>query len=250
MIADFGPALLQRAIERHGGLARWRALAAVDLQVASLSGPLLFMKGQGRTFTPPGRATIEPHRARSVWHDWPERGQRGVYQQGLVTIADERVPLGAETFPDETRRTAFTGWRKWRRWRDLDALYFFGYALVHYLSLPFCLREAEILSARRLKSGGGALWCRLPGDRHTHSAVEGYRFDASGLLTRHDYRADIISRAATGGHQSWDYREIAGWPVAHQRRVRARMGHFARAPMTPMTVLKATFADVRVRFAE
>ena len=245
-----GATLLSAAIERHGGLDLWRRVRAIELRLDSLSGAVPAMKGIGRTFPSPGRIRIEPQRSRVIWSEWPSAGMCGLYEDGRVAIVPEVALAGgsASELGLTPRRQSFAGLRKWRRWQDLDALYFFGYALVHYLSLPFSLLDAELLSARRLNSGGGELWFRFDSD-HTHCAVEGFRFDSSGLLVRHDYRADVISRMATGAHLSADYAELCGLPVARRRTVYAKLGHRSPAPVTPLPVLRASLEPLRVELA-
>ena len=136
--------LIERVIARHGG-ERWSKVRSIDLPVLSLSGFLPWLKGNGRTFGLPRLIRLEPARARAVFVDYPSPGEQGIYEGG-------RVGLGSAD-PAE-RRATFAGPGKWRRWTALDALYFFGYALTHYHSLPWSLREAEPLALRRSRQSG------------------------------------------------------------------------------------------------
>ncbi len=234
-----GEALLARAIERHGGQELWQRVRGIDFVVRSLGGPLPRAKGLHRILELPQRVRVEPQSGRVIWPEWPRSGLRGVYQGGRVAIVSQSTLAGSEPFPAESHRLTFAGLRKWRRWKQLDALYFFGYALAHYLALPFSLASAELIFARRLADGGGELWFRFPPGWHTHGRTEGFRFDRSGLLVRHDYRAEIIGQVACGAHRSLDYLEVEGLLVAQRRRVSAKIGHSWRAPCTPIPVLGA-----------
>ncbi len=248
---SLGAAILAAAIDRHGGLERWRRVRAIELQLDSLSGAVPRGKGLGRTFSAPRRVRVEPRRSRVVWWAWPSPATCGVYEAGRVAILPRAALAsgGAPKLAGESRRPQLQGLRKLRRWRDLDALYFFGYAQVHYLSLPFALGDGELLSARRLPGGGGELWVRLP-QGHTHTAVEGFVFDRSGLLVRHDYRADVISRAACGAHRSLDYIALEGLPIARERAVFAKLGHRPPNLVTPLSVLRASLTPLAVELDE
>jgi hypothetical protein len=208
--------LIETAIGRHGG-ERWSRIQAIELPVISLSGTLAWLKGNGSTFGAPGRVRIEPLRARVVLVDYPRPGEQGIYEAGRVALRNAQ--------PVE-HRASFSGVRKLRRWSPLDALYFFGYALTHYHSLPWSLREAEVLAVSRSGHSGAAhaLTVRFPPSVHTHSAVQTIHFAADGLIVRHDYVAEVISTLARGAHLWGDYIEVKGVPIATHRRVLARIG--------------------------
>ncbi len=245
-----GEELLARAIERHGGQDLWQRVCGIEFVVDSLAGPLPWAKGLHRMLQLPQRVRLEPQCGRVIWPEWPDPGLRGVYKDGRVAIVSQSIPAANEPLPAESHRLTFTGRRKWRRWRELDALYFFGYALAHYLALPFSLVNAELMFARSLADGGGELWFRFPAAWHTHSRCEGFRFDRSGLLIRHDYRAEIIGQAACGAHRSLDYVEVEGLPLAQRRRVSAKIGHSWRALCTPIPVLRADLGSWHVELAD
>ena len=222
-------AFVARAIERHGGRERWDRLR-VTLAPLSLTGLLPWMKGVGRTFDLPGRAEIEPRRARAVFHDYPRAGETGVFEAG-------QVALGAAA--PTAHRASFRGVRKWRRWSPLDALYFFGYALTHYHAVPFILPDAALRAwdARRR-----VLTVAFPPAVHTHCAVQSFHFDDSGLILRHDYVADIVGGWARGAHFWRDYVTVDGVAIATHRRVLARLGRIT----LPLVALDARFAPPAV----
>ena len=172
-------------------------------------------------------------------HDYPVAGQRGVFSAGQVQILDGALILEARAEP----RASFAGRRRGRSWSALDALYFFGYALAHYHSLPFSLAAARPLTLRAARSGGRALLgveVELPPGLHTHSHQQMFFFDGEGLLRRHDYVADVIGWWASGAHRWEDYVEVAGVLVPRRRQVVARLGRFELQKVA----LAATFADV------
>jgi hypothetical protein len=232
---DEAAALLDRAVERHGGRAAWQALRSFTVTMQHLSGLVPFIKGVRRTFPQPGRAEIFPHEQRAVLHDYPTAGGRGVFHAGAVQLLDAGGAVLASS-PDH-RRT-FHGLRKWRRWSPADALYFFGYAITHYHSLPFSLAEARPLRLCRARCDGRALTgvdVELPAALHTHCRRQCFYFDDEGLLRRHDYVADIVGWMARGAHLWRDFTTVHGIPIPRERHVLARLGRGT----TPIVALHA-----------
>jgi hypothetical protein len=224
-------ALVERAIQRHGGRRRWERLR-LTLSLTTLTGLLPWMKGLGRTFPLPSRAHIEPSRARALFFDYPRAGETGLFEAGLVALG--------HSSPSEHRGT-FRGLHKWQRWSALDALYFFGYALTHYHAVPFTLVDAEL---RDVDLRRRALTVAFPSTVHTHCALQTFYFDEDGLIVRHDYVTDIVGAWARAAHLWCDYVTVDGFPIATHRRVFARMG---RRPL-PVVALDARFAAPLVTF--
>jgi hypothetical protein len=236
-----GPAraLLERAIQRHGGWAAWRAFVGVSLRPVRLSGLLPTVKGLGRTFVLPGRIEVRPREGVTTLHDYPQPGKRGVFERGPVTLFDR---LGNHEVQIANPRQSFRWLRKWRRWSPADALYFFGYALAHYHALPFTLVDARprrVVTAHVRGRPVDGVEVALPRELHTHSRVQTFYFD-DGLLVRHDYVADIVGMWARGAHFWGDFVTISGLPIARRRHVVARLGRWT----TPIVALHAEFTDV------
>lgn len=228
-------ALLERAIARHGGWQGWEALHSLRLEMRALSGLVPSLKGAYRTFPRPSCADVFPHEYRAVFHDFPNRGRRGVFTAGAVELFDEG---GALVQSSLDHRRSFRGLRKWRRWSPADALYFFGYAITHYHGLPFTLREARPLGLCRVRCDGRSLTgvdVELPGTLHTHSRRQAFYFDDEGLLRRHDYVADIVGWMARGAHLWRDFVTSQGIPIPRERHVLARLGRMT----TPVVALHA-----------
>jgi hypothetical protein len=168
--------------------------------------------------------------------DYPRPGEHGVFDRGRVALGDAE--------PAEHRAT-FSGAGRRRRWSALDALYFFGYALTHYHSLPWSLREAEALAVQRTRQSGArhALTVRFPRKVHTHSEVQTIYFAEDGLIVRHDYVAEVISPWAHGAHLWLDPVEVQGIPIATHRRVLTRIGR----QTLPLVALDARLGMPEVR---
>ncbi|MEM7152498.1 MAG: hypothetical protein AAF799_06615 [Myxococcota bacterium] len=226
--------VIDRAAARHGGWERWQNLESITLDVESLGGMVPWVKGLGRTFPQMGRCTVDPRRRVLTAHDFPSAGQSVVFERGRI--------VGEE--PDDYRRR-FDGLAKLRRWTPADATYFFGYALTHYLALPFSLADADVVEhrPRRGASGCDRLTVRYPPGAHTHGEIERFHFDATGLLVRHDYHAEILGPGTHGAHFSRDYVDVDGLPIARTRRVVMRLGSWA----TPIPVLTASLLPLECR---
>jgi hypothetical protein len=217
-------ALLEVAIRRHGGWDAWQKHRVVSLRLTSLSGLVPRSKGVGRTFPIPSRIEVRPRERSATFFDYPQPGGRGTYTDGALALIDGGDVVVAS---DADPRPSFRGWRKLRRWRPIDALYFFGYALTHYHSLPFTLVDARPLALRPVRYQGRRLTgveVELPSTLHTHSRRQTFYFEEDGLLRRHDYVADIVGFWARGAHFWSDYVTADGIQIARRRHVVARLG--------------------------
>lgn len=230
-------ALLDRACERHGGMESWRSLRRVHLELLSLSGWLPKMKGVGGPARLPAAIDVFPHERRTIFSGYPTRGETSVFENGDVRI--ERKDGAVTSSPGH--RNTFCGLAKNRRWSGADFVYFFGYALAHYLSLPFSLREGRLVACRAVR-GGGILEVELPADLPTHCRRQVFHFDETSLLVRHDYCAEVVGSWARGAHFWRRYVEVDGFWVATERHVVPRLGPL----LFPSTVLHATMAGARV----
>jgi hypothetical protein len=221
--------VLRKAIERHGGLANYQSIGAVKIKMNRLGGSIPVCKGLGRTFPHPDRATVDPHRKSAVFHGFGTQGEDVTYLNGTIISAAGR---------HENYRATFDGLRKLRFWSANDAAYFFGYALSDYFSYPFSLTSREILDCQSLPNGQARIAVRFPKDADTHSQYQSFWFDESGLLYRHDYRADVLGPIFFGAHHSTEYRFDLPIPFAEIRTVKVRAGTYS----TPITVLHASFS--------
>jgi hypothetical protein len=194
-----------------------------------------WLKGLGRTFPLPPRAEIDPQEQKAIFFDYPTARARGMFKAGSLTMTDGS---GAVVGSTADARVAFRGWRKLRRWSAADALYFFGYALTHYHSLPFTLAQGRPHGVHRARHEGRRLTgieVELPPALHTHSRRQTFYFEEDGLLRRHDYVADIIGPWARGAHFWRDFVTVQGLEMARVRHVVVRLGR----RVTPLVALHA-----------
>lgn len=201
---------------------------AITLRIEQLTGLIPFLLGIGRSFPKPTTIRVEPHERRTTFHAVGESGSDVVYERGAVTINGKRL---------ENYRRNFKGLRKIRIFSMADAAYFFGYALSDYLSYPFSLADQSIIATKDLPNGVQRVVVEFPKNADTHSRIQAFHFDSTGLLFRHDYRADILGPFFCGSQHYQDYRFDLPIPVSQARYVTFRIGSWA----SPLVVLRAKF---------
>lgn len=229
---------LQRVLDAYGGLALWRNLQHVVLSLDSLGGPLLTMKGLGRTFIAPNSVRVDPVRRIAEFYDYPRLGWRTIFNAGAIKMVDS---TSAAALDQDRYRESFRGLKKYRRWSPLDAAYFFGYALTTYLAVPFVL--CDYATEIREWKGGLQVNADFPPTFDTHSRRQRFWFGRNGLLVRQDYRADVVGWWAAGSHFTADYEIMSGLPVARRRDVYAR----CLSAVTPIPVLSARLRPVEIK---
>lgn len=228
-------------LDAHGGVERWRSLSAVEVEI-SVRG-LLFT---AKRIAPLRhvRLSVDTRTPRTVLHDFPAPGRRAVlHGADRVEILDsDGEVLTARSNP----RAAMHRWRRGLSWDALDFTYFCGYAMWNYVNLPFLLVEPGVtVEAVAADSDPGTtrLRARFPAGLPTHSPTQEFRFDASGLLRRHDYTAEVVGPWAKAVHLCDEYREFAGLRMPTRRRVHPRGP--GGAPLRRATLVAIDVHDVR-----
>lgn len=229
--SDLACASVENAIKRHGGGHAFKEIDSIAIRMNRLTGIIPVSKGLGRTFTMPDEITVYPNSHKTVFH----------YRDEPVVFDNRAIEAsGKQTL---RYRNTFAGFRKLRFWSNRDASYFFGYALTNYFSLPFSLAALDVPRTKTHRHGATSVDVIFPKDADTHSRLQRFWFDESGLLVRHDYRADILGPIFFGAHFSYDYRFDLPIPIAQHRVVKMRLGRFS----TPIAVLNAQFTVESVR---
>jgi hypothetical protein len=234
MTRDEAERFLAAACVRHGGVDTFSRTSRLAVRLLDLRGLVPRLKGLGRTFPAPGAVDLWPNERRAVFFDYPHPGEVGIFDRGCVAVTTD----AAVRLDGPSHRPTFDSRARWRTWWKEDALYFFGYALLDYVSLPYLLRHQEMIEARR-GAAGIELWFRFPDGAHTHSRQQGFFFDHSGLLYRHDYRAEIMGKVFNGAHEGREHRDFEGLLIATERTVYAKPWHYPVRLRLPVPVLAA-----------
>ena len=238
--------LVEKVVAAHGGEAAWAAVGEIAVHARS-SGVALASKGARRRFRDYD-LRVHADRQRSVFEPYPGPGRRGLFEEGRVAIEAESGEILAER--DDPR----PGYRRPRRffyWDPLDSLYFAGYAMWNYLTMPLLLRRpgVEVREGGPWEESRGQTWDRLevsfPPGIHTHSRKQTFYFDSEGLLRRHDYTAEPFGTWANSAHYSTGHKEFDGVVVATSRRVVPRSTRSNRARPGP-TLVRLELEDLQV----
>jgi hypothetical protein len=189
------PSRVLESIDAHGGLERWGAVDEIVVS-ASAGGASFSDKHQGKAIRNVQAASL-PGRQRAVFVPYPEPGKRGVFEEGTVRIESDGGEVLAERLD---ARSAFRGLRHQLWWDKLDMLYFCGYALWTYLTIPFTLAQPGF-EVRELEpwEEGGETWQRIgvrfPNEIHTQRTVA----SRSSTSTRRGWCAATITPPKCSG---------------------------------------------------
>lgn len=231
--------LVQRTIEAHGGLARWRQFAQARAHIRT-GGVLWTIKRQ------PGvlddiSVRVALHRQWASHAPFVEASWRTSFEPHRVAIEATNGQVVEERLAP---RDSFAGHTLDTPWDRLQLAYFAGYAMWTYLTTPF-LFAMDGVAADELPPWreGGELWRRLrvtfPAGIATHSTAQTFYVNVDGLLTRHDYDADVLAGSPVA-HYLHDYREISGLQVPTRRVVLARRPDGTPAPDPQIVTIALT----------
>lgn len=231
-------ALLDLAIEAHGGMRRWSEIHSIEIQL-EISGALMEIKG----FPEPLNASlsIDMQTPRVVFQPYGGTTNRGVFTPQNVWI--EGLD-GVEVDARENPRAAFAGHTRATEWDELHRLYFLGYAMWNYLCAPFMFSKPGFeLKELAEHAEDGEIWRVLevtyPPDIPAHCATQRYYFDQDGHLKRIDYVTDVAGGVAS--HYCYDPKTFDGIVIPTRRRV------VRRTPEGPkVSGITAVFLDYKL----
>jgi hypothetical protein len=210
--------LLELAVEAHGGLERWTRLKEVKAH-ATVGGGIWGLKGWPDALKDV-RFVIDPHRQHTESWSLPNAGTHSLYETMRTAILGENGEIVEQR--DSPRRT-FDGHTLMTRWDVHHMIYFSGYAIWTYLTTPFLFtlpgfKTEEIEPWQE----NDQIWRRLkvtfPPTIESHSREQTFYFDASGILTRHDYSVDIMGGTSSANYAT-EPKSFDGFVFPTKRRV-------------------------------
>jgi hypothetical protein len=218
MAATTMPDLLDETLAAHGGLDRWRAVTNVRTSL-SATGAVWAIKGQPTLFADV-TVDVNPHAQHVSATPFVHEGWRGTFEPDRVRIDNANGEVEEERADP---RAAFAGHTTETPWDHLHAIYFGGYALWTYVTLPFVLTEPgfvveEIEPWRENGEHWRRLSVRFPENIATHSKQQVLYIGDDGLIRRHDYSAEIVG-GGPGAHYLSGHKEFDGIVFPTTRRV-------------------------------
>ncbi len=211
-------ALLDTAMEAHGGLERWGEIGSVRVE-AAITGAVWHLKGRPDVLENVV-ITASTGRERLVM-DFPGQDKRSIFEPNRIVIETAAGDL-VEARDDPVAH--FAGQAADTPWDDIDVAYFSGEALWTYLTTPFLFSYAGFSVREEPEPWleGGEEWRRLrvtfPDDIASHTREQLFYFGPDGLLRRHDYTVDILGDTA-GANYALELREVDGIVVPTKRRI-------------------------------
>jgi hypothetical protein len=153
----------------------------------------------------------------------------------------------------ERVRRSFGDFRHKIWWDNLDAMYFAGYALWNYLTMPFLLMHQDVVveEVDNWQERGEKWRCLqvlFPEAIPTHSREQLFYFDNDKLLRRHDYTAEVFGGWAKAAHYSSEHKLFGGFVFPTRRQVFPRKPD--RQPNRLITLVNIEIDDIDLQLKE
>ena len=209
--------LLEEAVLAHGGIDNWAKLQSASA-VLDIGGAVWHLKGQPDMFQDIELAASLQRQHVAIAS--PKGGWRGTFAPHAVRVESLDGHAAEER---HTPRASYQGHTQETQWDRLHAMYFTGYALWTYLTIPFLYTspgfQTEELSEWKENA---EVWRRLkvtfPDSIASHTREQISYFGEDGLLRRHDYTVDVMG-GAQGANYASNYRNVNGIMVPMSRRI-------------------------------
>lgn len=184
--------LLNETIAAHGGMQRWSELSSIIAHVKG-SGALWPLKGQPGIFSDIDM-DVDTHTERVTATPFIHEGWRGIFERDRVSVESAGGQIVEQR---EHPRASFEGHNQQTPWDHLHALYFGGYAIWTYLTVPFILTQPGfVVTEIDPWTENGQTWRRLqvvfPERIASHCTEQTLYVDGDGLIRRHDYNAQVV----------------------------------------------------------
>jgi len=209
--------LLEKVLAVHGGQDNWRHVTTIDFRL-TLRGRALEVKQQ-----PNGLrdvlVKIDTRHPRTLISPFPAPGSRGVFDGGRVRIENS---AGARMLELDEPRRSFAGYQPHTPWNESQFLYFIGYALHNYMTMPFLLAQdgircEEVAPHEEHGERWQVLKATFPSNMHVHCREQKFYFNDAGYLMRNDYAPDVSGGSAA--HYTFDHNSFDGFVFPTHRRV-------------------------------
>jgi hypothetical protein len=235
--------LVRTAIEAHGGLEQWSRVRRISAAFIG-SGIGFRQRGPvGEAFTALSmRVAVDTCEQKTTIEPFVASGQKGIYQPYCTAVETSDGALVQDLKnPRESLQTMAPG----TPWTAPQVLYFVGYSLWMYLTLPysFLMEGVECEEADAWVEDGEtwrALKVSYPSSYPSHSPEQIHYFDDKGLMRRQDYTVDV-RQGLGAAHYIYDHREFDGFVFPTKRRIYSRGSD--RAPLRDRLLISADLND-------
>ena len=205
-----------RCIEAYGGESLWRGASAVE---ATVSSGGFALRSKFRRGLRSARVRVDLAGPHVTVLPADGHGNAGIFDNSDVRI---ETPDGHVVRARSDPRRLFPGGRRLLWWDALDEMYFGGYALWNYLTLPALLLRDDI-DWQEVQPG--TLEAVFPKHLPTHCERQRFHIDMdTGLLRQHDYTAEVFGGWAKAAHVVLEHALNGETPFPSRRRVTPRRG--------------------------
>ncbi|GAB2874934.1 hypothetical protein GCM10027093_08000 [Paraburkholderia jirisanensis] len=191
------------------------------------------------------RVSVDTREQMTLFEPFAAPGQRGIYRPHRTSIEsfDGTLVEGLD-HPRETLTTMPLG----TAWSAPQVLYFLGYSLWMYLTLPFSFLEdgmkcEEIEPLVEGDETWRALKVTYPVSYPSHSTEQVHYFDDKGLMRRQDYTVDARQNLGAA-HYLFGHQNVEGLVFPTRRRIYAR--GLDGAPLKDRLLISADLGDFRL----
>ena len=208
-------ATAEKALDAYGGESLWKSAKKIEAEVSTTG--LLFAMKMRPVFDHVKIEMLVPEPISKISRIGKENNICGVLHGQDVQLEDENGNILEER---KNARNYFPFGRRLFRWDDLDMSYFANYAFWNYFTFPRLLLRKDILWT---EIQPGILDAEFPENFPTHSKRQRFFFDSkTGLLTQHNYNADIITSLATAANVVKSHQNFHGINLPAHRIVTPR----------------------------
>lgn len=238
--------LVKLAIDAHGGLEQWTQVRQISAALA-VSGLGLKQRGPvgDAVAAHPMRVSVDTREQKTMFEPFAAPGQNGIYLPHRTAIASlDGGLVDALDNPRDSLKEVALG----AAWSAPQVLYFLGYSLWMYLTLPFSFLEdgvqcEEVEPLVESDETWRALKVTYPASYPSHSPEQIHYFDDKGLMRRQDYTVDVRQNLGVA-HYLYEHQNVDGLVFPTQRRIYARGPD--GAPLRDQLLISADLDDFRL----
>lgn len=226
--------LLEFTINAHGGIETWNKFETISAKLNS--GGVLFPMKQQSGILDNIYVTSNTKKEFTTHFPFIEKDWHTSFEPGRIAIENHKGEIIEELF---NPRESFKGHQRETPWSKLQLAYFAGYAMWTYFNVPFIFTNPnyKVKELEPWEENGETfrrLQVEFPPEITTHSRIQTFYIDKTGLIKRHDYNVEILG-SSTAAHYLSDYIEVQGIQIATKRNVYVRLED--NTPLLPEPLL-------------